>query len=49
MWGQEIPFTEVTELQCGFILNCPSRITICQQNVQTSIQVTVISTNGENW
>ncbi|ASE43499.1 hypothetical protein B9P84_15035 [Citrobacter braakii] len=29
-------------------MKCPSCPTICQQNVKTSIQVTVIYTNGEN-
>ncbi|HCM56470.1 MAG TPA: hypothetical protein DIS97_11270 [Citrobacter freundii] len=30
-------------------MKCPSCPTICQQNVKTSIQVTAIYTNGENW
>ncbi|HAP82727.1 MAG TPA: hypothetical protein DCQ57_14315 [Enterobacteriaceae bacterium] len=37
----------MSELQYRSSIKCPSRPTICQQNVKTSIQVSVIYNRGE--
>ncbi|OQR47105.1 hypothetical protein BW261_04915 [Klebsiella aerogenes] len=43
-----IPFAKTTELQYGFSMKCPSCRTICQQNGETSIQLTGFCVRGEN-